>query len=71
MPPTFSDLDVLYKTTICKLSEHERLLYCKKNLENAQHLLEMHAGVMDSYQKNQVRSLISAIKNEIKIISTT
>jgi hypothetical protein len=62
----FAELDDLYKSTVSKLPTRERLYYCEKHLASAQRLLEKHSGIMDSYQKNNVRSLVKAIQNEIK-----
>lgn len=63
--PTLSDLDNLYKRTVSQLPTADKLDYCSKQLDHMQKLLDRHSNVLDSYQKNQVRSLIRAIQDEI------
>jgi hypothetical protein len=66
--PTLADLDSLYKSTVSKLPGPERVRYCNKRLDIALKLLEKHSSLLDSYQKNQVRSLVKALQTEIRKI---
>lgn len=60
------DLDLLYKTTICKLPTQSRLSYCIKHLDKIQSVLTKNASTLGKQQKEQLREIIEATQNEIR-----
>lgn len=66
---TLQDLDNLYKTTIIKLPTESRLFYCSRHLDKLQLLLINNADTLGRQEKDNIKEMIKATQDEIKIIN--
>lgn len=63
-----AELDNLYKITISKLPEADRLSYCNQKLDKVQYILAKNLDILDAPQKTQLGKMIKAIQDEIERI---
>jgi hypothetical protein len=68
---SLSQLDNLYKTTVSKLPNEQRLWYCTRHLDKLEQMLINNSRKLTSIQKKHMEKMIKALKVEIEILENS
>lgn len=66
--PTLSAIDALYKQTVSKLPDKDRLDYCEHYIDKAQNIMAKNGARLSDKQNKLLQQMIQTAQREIKKI---